>query len=459
MLKGLLNKIARKVVAFTESPITKDEKEVHVLTNTKSNSNDCARETALTLDEEEIERRKALIEQQTGSKFYEQRKTEVKKTAGLDTYEDDRNVYKESINANNVISSFNKADWKDLQRNHSEVISAHLTRLRDTLFAGCVEDIFELKEEDFRTELLQLYLLNLKIQEGTYHQELDNLDSLSREEIKQAIFEISLNSYKERLSAKGFEYEPSLKQYEILKKNGIDVTKVFTRKKARQLLDNIFANIDNSVSEKQASAIGKLVNELGLSSKDFEPADRAEATKMIGQLVEIKKEVAYTEPASDKQKETYKNALKRNKMRMTPKREKWLETVSKGELSDTINELFEKYNKEHPNASEGQVNYICSMIDTINLGRPFDNKIHYNKEDMYANLTREKASEMIDTLSRDYLFIKTRITCPSMTREEIGSMSRTQVKDLLNSINNENKTRNYTVDSFTGDKVEKTIKY
>lgn len=439
MLKNLLNKLAKKVLNATES---------------------ASNEVAITKDEKEIARRKALIEQQTGSKYYEQRKTEVKKTSGLDTYEEDTNVFNTAIQINNSKLQFNAMDWKELQRNNPELISAHLANLRETLFSGCVEDIFEYTEEEFRTELLQLYLLNLKISDGTYNPEVDNLDSLSRDDIKQAIFEISLEKYKERLLAKGFkDVEPSIKQYNMLKKNGVDITKVYTRKKATQLINGIMANMDTTVSEKQINTIEKMVKDLNLSAKDYVPTDRKNATEMIGQLIDIKKKQAYSEPSSEKQRETYANALKKNNMRLTPKRKAWAETASKGELSDEINKLFTKYNEEHPQASIGQVNYICSMIDTINLGRPFNDKIPYDKADMTANLTREKASEMIDSLSRDYLYIKTRLTCPSISREDIGAMTREQVRNMLNNITAENKTRNYTVDAETGDRVNVANKY
>lgn len=475
MLKSILNKIAKKLlnateikpVADQESAITKDCKVVNTLTVKEAQQYKMYKGGCIyrCIDNQynlasRIEKYNPLLHDDlivvghtfVGDTFVLQ--VEDNKTV---TPLEDRNIEaikianakKKEQERNNVSDKFNAMSWAEIQRFNPELISAYMQELRDRCFDHdfCIDDMEEMLG-DYRTELLQTYLLSLEIQGGTYHPEESNLDSLSREQIIKAIKEQSFENYKSALERKGIQdVGPSVKQLNLLAKNGIDITKIITKKKAKQLIDDILSHQDNSVTDKQIETIDKLVTRIGASAKDYMPKDRQQATETIKELIEQSNEMFGEEPASDKQKELYENLLKRNNMRFTPKRKTFVESATKSSIGAQITALSEKYNKDHPNASEGQINYICSMIDTINFGKAFDKQIRYDKQEMLNTVTREGATRKISELKKEVLFIKTRITSPSLTKENILALSDNTVTEMLNQMQLENKTRDLTRDA------------
>jgi hypothetical protein len=95
---------------------------------------------------------------------------------------------------------------------------------------------------------------------------------------------------------------------------------------------------------------------------------------------------------------------------------------------------MDKYNTEHPELSEGQEKYLTVLLNQLML--PFN-------ADELKKMTKVQATAKIDELTRELLYVKTRLTSPSLTKEDIAKMKKETVKEMLEHLNIEKKTDYY----------------
>lgn len=336
--------------------------------------------------------------------------------------------YESTINRNEFhkertfTQEFDNVDWKELQRSNPEYIQVMLDEVREKIMTSLNPNFYAEVLSNYRTELLQQYLMRLLIVNGTYQAEYDNLDSLTRDEISAQIIDIEIDNWVARQIKKGKEPKASLKQLELLQKNGVDTSNIKYWFQASAKLEEIFGSYDNTATDRQKELIAKLVTELGLQGYDMSVSTKTEASKKIEELQKLHEEKFGAKKPTKAQYELYARYLKLNNKRLTQSAKDKMMSMNAREISDAINELRTQYNTNHPECSEGQVNYIVSLHEQLMIG--YDIQI-------IRELTRVQATEKIDELSRILLFRKMKRTMSTITMEDIKKLSRDEVKVKL----------------------------
>jgi hypothetical protein len=338
-------------------------------------------------------------------------------------------------NSNSNAVSYDDMDWKELQRVNPDAIRALVMSFNNELYVKGYKEI-EVICDEYRVEVLQQYVMNQYISQGQYDPEKDNLESLSKKQLVKIIKEMSENRYIAYCERNGKSYAPSKGQIEVMTKNNVDVSKIRTSLEASVVIDKLSADwtTNTEISEAQTNRISTLVNTLGLQAKDYHPGTRKEASKMIQELQAMADEVLGDRPATEKQIEYYKRALKLNNKRFVGKAKALVEGINQRDISVIIKDLMDKYNTEHPELSEGQEKYLTVLLNQLML--PFN-------ADELKKMTKVQATAKIDELTRELLYVKTRLTSPSLTKEDIAKMKKETVKEMLEHLNIEKKTDYY----------------
>ena len=354
------------------------------------------------------------------------------RTVKVDTTKED-----EEVKQNNT---YENMDWNELNRYHKEVVDKWLENIQASIIALGYKAIPEILSE-YRTEMIQHFVITQKVALGEYAPELDNLDSLSRQELIKLSCELNQLSYEKRMTEQGKAFVTKA-QKEILAKYGVkDMPR--NRFEASRMIDKILKEngVDTSkpysseATEKQINRIKKLSEMLGKEIAITEIKSKSEASKLIAELQEeLDSKPELIPPITEKQFETIAKLLKQLNKRMTAKRKAEYEKLNRFEASRLIAELTKEYNEKHPEATEGQVQYIITLCSMLNLP--------YNVDEIKA-ITKEEATKKIDKLNREYLYILTRKVSPSMTKEEINNMDYNTVKTLISQIKEENKSKDY----------------
>ena len=354
------------------------------------------------------------------------------RTVKVDTTKED-----EEVKQNNT---YENMDWNELNRYHKEVVDKWLENIQASIIALGYKAIPEILSE-YRTEMIQHFVITQKVALGEYAPELDNLDSLSRQELIKLSCELNQLSYEKRMTEQGKAFVTKA-QKEILAKYGVKDTPR-NRFEASRMIDKILKEngVDTSkpysseATEKQINRIKKLSEMLGKEIAITEIKSKSEASKLIAELQEeLDSKPELIPPITEKQFETIAKLLKQLNKRMTAKRKAEYEKLNRFEASRLIAELTKEYNEKHPEATEGQVQYIITLCSMLNLP--------YNVDEIKA-LTKEEATKKLDKLNREYLYILTRKVSPSMTKEEINNMDYNTVKALISQIKEENKSKDY----------------
>lgn len=336
--------------------------------------------------------------------------------------------YEENVNRNKFHQSrkfskeFETADWKDLQNNYPEYISAMLDEVKETVLTSLNPAFYPENLAEFRVELLQQYLQRLLIIQGTYHPEFDNLDSLDKDQIISQITEIETANWAERQRFKNKQTAPSAKQIELLKKNGVDTTNIKYWFQASMELEKIFGKYDNSPTNAQLALIEKLVKELGLAGFDCTVKTKKEASAKIEELSKLHDEKFGTKAPTQAQKELYARYLKLNNKRLTKTLKDEMNKMSSRDISKAINELRNSYNSAHPELTEGQLNYLMSLSEQLMLPA--------NRAEL-SKLTKEQATVKIDELTRLLLLNKMKRLNKTITLADINLLSKEEVKAKL----------------------------
>lgn len=357
------------------------------------------------------------------------------RTVKVDTRKEDALEYETKQN-----NTYENMPWNELTRYHKEVVDKWLEEIQSSIMALGYKAIPEILSE-YRTEMVQHFVLTQKISLGEYVPELDNLDSLTRQELIKTACELNQLSYEKRMIEQGKAFVTKA-QKEILAKYGVkDMPK--NRFEASRLIDKVLKDngIDTSkpystdATEKQINRIKKLSEILGKEIAITEVKTKSEASKLINDLQnELNSKPELIPTITEKQFKTIAKLLKQLNKRMTAKRKAEYEKLNRFEASKVIAELSKEYNEKHPEATEGQVQYIITLCSLMNLP--------YNVDEIKA-LTKKEATKKLDKLNREYLYILTRKVSPSMTKEEIANMDYNTVKALISQIKEENKSKDY----------------
>ena len=317
-----------------------------------------------------------------------------------------------------TIADMSKIDYKSLTDEQKNNI---LSDIKDELFSALNPSLYLDVLVKYNTDILQAYYTRLLVVAGQYSPEADNVDSLSKEDIINAIIELESDSYAARLLARGKKVEVSDKQLALLKKNGYDIANLKYWWEASYVIDKMFGG-NNAPSANQMKLIKDLVAKLELQGYSINPANKKEASNMIEELQALHDEKFGATPATEAQKALYKRYLQMNNKRVTKKVEEFLASVSATEISKAIDELRKSYNELHPECSEGQASYIANLMEQLFMP--------CNLEEV-KKLTKVEATRKIDELSRQVLYNKYRRSMVSISMQEINKLSRDEVKAKL----------------------------
>ena len=314
---------------------------------------------------------------------------------------------------------FSKMDYNKLDDETKLNMKADL---KEKLFEVGIDNIVETCEE-YPTELLQAYLISLMCANNTYQAEYTNIDSMSRQAIINSIDEISFDNFCTAMKNKGFEVNPpSENQVKKLKELGFVGKMPKTSLGASKLIQSVVGETDNTPSEKQIARINTLIDKLGFQGEDYQYKTKHEASKVINDLQAIADEVLGQEKASPEQIRYYGQLLKACGKRLTQKRKEEAHNFTKKEISEAITKL----KAELPDvATEGQVNYLVSLHQRL--------MIAYNIDDLKV-LTKQGATDLIDKLNREVLYMETRRYQKSLTMKAIKEMTSKEVTDMIKQI-------------------------
>ena len=317
---------------------------------------------------------------------------------------------------------FNAMDWKEIQRNYPEYIGVVIDEVKERIMTSLNPNYYNEVLVEYRTELLQQYLMRLLIINGTYHTEYDNLDALSKDEIIAQIIELEVENWADRQRNKGKNPLASDKQIELLNKNGVDTTNIKYWFQASKELENIFGSYDNTPTDKQIALIAELVAKLGLQGYDMSVTTKKDASLKIEELSKLHDEKFGEKKPTKAQYELYARYLKLNNKRLTQSAKDKMMAMNAREISKAIDELKKQYNAEHPECTEGQANYLISLHQQLMIGYDVD---------IIRSLTKEQATDKIDELSRLLLFNKMKRTMSTITLDEIKKLTKDEVKIKL----------------------------
>lgn len=339
-----------------------------------------------------------------------------------DRYEStvDRSRYQET---RTISEKFDDVDWKELQRTNPEAINDMVDELRTNLLTSLNPNFYMGVLGQYRVELLQQYYMIHLLKRGQYSPENDNLDSMDRIELSNAIIELEIAEWEERQLRKGKNPFASAKQIELLKRNGIDTTNIKYWWEASPILEKIFGSYDNNPTTAQKTLIANLVKELGLQGYDMSCETKKDASAKIEELTKLRNEKFGDKKPTEAQITLYKQYLKLNNKRVTKKIEEKIENMSYADISNEITELKASYNNNHPECTEGQANYIKSLCDQLMIACDMT---------IVREMTKIEATNKIDELSRQLLYRKMRRTMGTVTMEEINKLTRDEVKAKLN---------------------------
>lgn len=345
-----------------------------------------------------------------------------------------------------------------------EVINTNLDTMdreqKKAYMNSCLEDIGaelfvkgykELTDilEQYETEVVQTYVISQLVQLGMYFPESDNIDSLDRKALIEKALVNNQLLFRQRMIAEGKAQvsEKQLKMIQDLSKQ-LKVQVVIPKDKfeASEMIEALNkrlgkTNSNGGASQAQVNAINtlckKLGKELALSEVAVDIKTASETIQNLQNELKAHPELDTPTPASKAQVEFVKRLLTLQKKRWTAKREETYSKMSAKDISEVISTLkaeCEASGVLSTKATEGQVNYILSLGKLL--------KKVYNPEEVKA-LEAPQASKLIETLQREYLYLLYRGNGNKITKAEISAMSVITVRQLIEQLQLERKTRYY----------------
>lgn len=302
--------------------------------------------------------------------------------------------------------------------------------------------------EQHETVCIQAFVISQLNSLGQYDPEKDNVEQYNRAALIRMAKKLNQQQYIQRMkdNGKNININPSASQIETIKKlcklNKKQYKAPEDKFEASEMIESLIAmspKKDDNMSEAQKNAIKNMCAALG---KNFDTVmltckDRKSASEVIGSLSKEIEENNIDTKATDKQVSYVKRLLQLQKKRWTAKREEQYSNMSMKEIKEVINTLqaeCKELGLLNDKASEGQVNYI------ISLGKRL--KKRYNIEEV-KELHKDKASEIIEKLQRELLYMLYLGNGHKMSKAEINIMPLITVRQLIEQLDRERTTNYY----------------
>lgn len=305
--------------------------------------------------------------------------------------------------------------------------------------------------DEFETECISHFVMMQEIALGSFDKEKDTLEGLTRQQLIDRALSNNQLQFRARMIEQGKVKNPSdaqLKKIEELAvkyHESVDMKKIKNSFDASDMIEYLMkkngvvaAVHTNKATDNQVRAIQNICKKLNLEVAadmvcDF---DRASET-----IAELSKQVPASEPskASEKQIEYACRLWKLNGHRVTAAKKEKFAAMTTVELSKEIDAMNKEYYTNNPDAnlpSKGQLDYIRQLCELTLTEIPAE-----------MPKTKDAASKSIENLNRKYLYVLTRVSSPSLTKEEIQAMNMGTVKELIFNIKTERRTKNYTDNS------------
>lgn len=309
----------------------------------------------------------------------------------------------------------------------------------------------------FETECISHFVMLQEVQLGSFDKEKDTLEGLTRTQLVERALHNNQLQFRARMVEQGKVKAPSTAQLkkieELATKHhcAVDMKKILTSFDASDMIEFLMKKYNETAPKKldgksaatnnQIRAVQNICKKLNLEVAADMIADFDSASRTIDTL---SKQVPATEPtearlATDKQVEYACRLWKLNGHRVTAAKKEKYAAMTTVELSKEIDEMNKEYYTNNPEAnmpSKGQLDYIRQLCELTMTEIPAE-----------MPKTKDAASKSIENLNRKYLYLLTRVTSPSLTKEEIQAMPMGTVKELLFNLKMEKRTRNYTDNS------------
>jgi hypothetical protein len=285
---------------------------------------------------------------------------------------------------------------------------------------------------------------------GQYDPEKDNLE-LSKDKLIDMAMELNRQQFVQRMKEQG-KASMTKAQKEIIEKlwgrQNVPADKRVMpsdRFEASELIDKLIKNIPQktmkgNITEGQFKAIESLCTKLQKNAglhiglcKNVK--DASDMISMLSAEVE-KAGLNSSAMCSDAQIEYIKRMCKMLHKRLTEKKETELRAKTAKEISELIGKMQEqcKALPEYNAITKGQVDYIISLCNTMNLPVSVDD---------IKKLTKQEATKKIDALRRDYLYMLYKGTGTQIERKDIDLLDSEAVKKCIEQLREENKLKDY----------------
>lgn len=324
-------------------------------------------------------------------------------------------------------------DYKELERTSPETLTRMIEDIQDNIGGLGYKAIPEILSE-YDDYMIAKFVRLQSIQLGQFDPESDNIEELSRAQLIQSAVDNNQLQFKMRKIEQG-QADVTAKQKDFFVKRNLEVpSDTF---EASEMIEKILKSegVDTSkpfnkeVSPAQLNAIAKMSSKLGIA--EVVPTDKFHASEILGKLKVACDTKFGAEPASDKQKEYYKNLIKNTNKKMTKKRVDFLLACTKEEISKEI-EVLSKEAKLDNTISKGQIDYIVSLSKRLS--------VPYSVEEV-SRLDKKSATVCIEKLQRRLLGVYGLQGHHAYSKEEVMALSKDEVKNMLSLIASENKAK------------------
>ncbi len=311
--------------------------------------------------------------------------------------------------------------------------------------------------EEYPEQIIKHWVIMQKVALGDYAAEVDILDDMEDAELIKVSCELNQMQFEKRMIDQGKAHmsaaQKSLVERLIAQaqaKFPQEVYKMPTNKfEASSMIERLNKVLNNkpkdriivdNMTEGQRGKLRYLCATLDVEVPKVESIKEAsdriqELQTQLDAHPELIVVKYATEPQLQYMKRLYALEGKKWTKQSAAKWMKLTQTEMSAELQNKKAELEAKC-PELLLASASQVSYIKDLLNRLS--------VPYNPEDL-PKLTKEQATQKIDGLRRDLLFIYSRTSSP-ISKEDIKAMTSDAVKDMLKHITMENKTTWYTED-------------
>jgi hypothetical protein len=341
-------------------------------------------------------------------------------------------------------------DEKDMRSaEHDQIDKFDFDRILEDIQAELIAKSYKALPDilwQYPVKVVQQYVIVQMNILGQYDPEKDNLESKSREELTNLSVNLNQEIFRLRQIEQGkanvseaqknviVSLSERLKCTVEMPKDKFAASKLIEKLKSQlpkvEMAGNMTAAQHNAI-ERICKVLEKDAKEVVSSCKSVKEA--SEAISALKAEIESHPELTAPKLASNSQIEFVKRLYKQLNKRFTKKAEEKFRAMTIKECSEAIGEL-KKLVPDINDATEGQVEYIISLCTILN--RPV-NASEVKKMDKLS------ATNLIDGLRRDYLYLLYKASGSSVSKEEIAEFSRDTVKKCIEQLLEEKKLHDY----------------